>query len=72
MRATHKNAQQDFRVEDSGGVVLFHMRSKAARIWVRENVNAESWQFLGDALAVDRRYAENLVAGIVSSGLSVA
>ena len=39
--------------------------------WVKENVNLESWQWLGDSFAVEHRYAVDLVVGMLGEGLVV-
>ena len=54
-----------FEVSDRGASVVGIVPLTAkAREWVKENVYAEPWQWLGDTLCVDHRYADDLLTGI--------
>ncbi len=46
------------------------LKTDGAREWVEENVQTESWQWLGQALVVDGRYIEDLELGMVDAGLT--
>lgn len=61
----------DARVENHGNLFLLHLLSPEARAWVDEHVQTESWQWAGEALAVDQHYIENLVDAMVADGLEV-
>ena len=62
----------DVEVTDQGTIVLFTLHSERAKEWVQENVETESWQWLGDvSFAVDHRMAMSLVAGFVDEGMQV-
>lgn len=67
-----KRARVDVSVEDEGSVVVLRLRTRAAERWVREHVEAESWQWLGHDLVVDWRFVGALVQGLVEDGLRVA
>ena len=55
-----------------GTIVLFVLNTDIAKAFVDENVQLESWQWIGDqGFAVDPRCAENLIAGMQDSGLIV-
>ena len=46
-----------FAIADHGTIVTFTPLDDGARDWLRDNVQAESWQWQGETLAVDHRYA---------------
>jgi len=50
----------DVVIVPDGSVVLSQLLTDDARAFVEEHVATESWQWLGDSLAVEFRYAENL------------
>jgi len=63
---------EDVMVTPAGSVVRFRLCSPAAHEWVRENVQLESWQWLGVAVfAVDWRYASPIMRGMLDAGLLV-
>lgn len=68
-------AHPDVRVEKHGSVVLVRPLTKAAREWITYNVSDEPGdgaQWFAGSLAVEPRYVENLVAGMMGDGLVVA
>lgn len=64
-------AQADIVVESHGSVVSFQLVSQSAREWVEEFVATESWQFLGDRLCIDWRFADGLKNAALDAGLVV-
>ena len=54
-------------IENHGSVVLLRPLSDEARLWIDENVQTEGWQWFGDAFAVEPRYVEPLVRGLLES-----
>ena len=46
-------------------------KTNAAKDWIRDNVQYEAYQKLGEALCVEHRYIADLVAGMVEEGLRV-
>jgi len=58
-------------IENHGSIFLFRPRTGYAADWLRENVASEGWQWFGGALAVEPRYAGQLVCGIEDAGFSV-
>lgn len=62
----------DVRV--NGGGTMYHVTplTKAAKDWVSENVQLESWQWLGSGFGVEGRFLDNLLEGMVDSGLTVS
>jgi hypothetical protein len=69
-RAVSRNLY-DVSVYDHGSIVMVCPRTKAADKWIEENVALESWQWFGGGFAVEPRYLENLMAGMLCSGLIV-
>lgn len=62
----------DIRVHPEGTVVAISPETPAARQWIEENVQAEGWQWLGNMLVVDHRYALPLLRGAHDAGLVIA
>lgn len=52
-------------------ITLFTFESKDERDWLEKNTNAEGWQWLGNTLAIDTRFASDLVDGIVNAGFTL-
>jgi hypothetical protein len=61
----------DVQVDNQGTIVAITPLSDAAREWLNENVQAESWQWVGDTLGVEPRYAGPLLEGMQAAGLTV-
>lgn len=61
----------DVLVDNQGTIMVLTPQTQEAKDWFDENVEAEGWQWMGDGLAVDHRMAENLLQGILTSGLTV-
>lgn len=61
----------DVLVENHGTIFMLRPQTEAAEQWIEDHVQTEGWQWLGKGLAVDHRYAENLVAGMIEAGLAV-
>jgi hypothetical protein len=63
----------DFYVRDEGSIVMFFPVSARCREWIDENVGAETWQWMGNkvALCVDHSLATNLYQGMCESGMSI-
>ncbi len=62
----------DFTIADHGSVFLIRPVSEAARQWLDENAVAEPWQWLGGALAVDHRFARNIIAELTDAGFKIS
>lgn len=63
-------AETDVQVENHGSIFLFRILTDAAQSWVDENVSEEA-QWMGNGLAVEHRYAEDLAQGMLNAGLNV-
>ncbi len=62
----------DIRVNADGTIVLFTPLTAAGRAWIHHHTHSEPWQWLGDSLAVEHRYAGDLVQGMRKDGLKVS
>lgn len=71
-RAHLHSDKPDVVVTNDGSVVSFAPQTPAATAWIEDNVQSESWQWLGKSLVVDHRYAAQLVQGMLDAGLTVA
>jgi hypothetical protein len=64
----------DFTVYSDGphpSIYLLTPHTPAARAWLGENVQTESYQFIGTSLALEHRYIAEIVAGIRADGMEV-
>lgn len=61
----------DFEVNDQGSIVLITPMNENASEWMGENVQTESWQWMGPSLGVDHRCAQALLDGIEEEGFTV-
>jgi hypothetical protein len=60
----------DVEVIDECTVVVFHLKTEAARSWVEENMNVPScWQISANRFGVDRREARHTIAVMEGGGL---
>lgn len=64
-------AKADVLVSDHGSVVTVAPLTGDARTWVAQNVELEAWAWMGGAFAVEPRYLDNLIDGMVGDGLTV-
>lgn len=63
---------RDVSVENLGGSIVFvRPLTDAAREWVNEHVELESWQWMGGAFAVEPRMLEYLLDGMIEDGLKL-
>lgn len=62
----------DVQINDQGTVVAFIFTSINAKEWAKENLQTESWQWLGDStLAVDHRFANDIISLLQEEGFVV-
>jgi hypothetical protein len=64
------NRTADVSIENHGSLFLFRLLTPAATEFVDENVSEDA-QFLGNALAVEPRCAQDLAQGMIDAGLAV-
>ena len=55
-----------FEVSYHGSIVLVAPLCPEAKEWIDEHVQPKSWQWFGGALAVEPRYADDLIAAMAS------
>ena len=66
--------EPDVRVSGEGpysSVYRVELLTDRAKNWVAENVDTESWQWLGSALVVEHRFVDTLLGGMVDADLLV-
>lgn len=68
---TKLQKKPDVLIEPHGTIFLFRPESGAAKAWLDEHIAGDA-QWFGGALVVEHRYAENLAAGMLESGLTLA
>jgi hypothetical protein len=61
----------DVDICGNGSTILFTPLSGEARAWFAEHVHSEPWQWVAGGLAVDRRLADDLMAGLHNAGFTV-
>lgn len=61
----------DFQAEYHGSIAFMQPITDEARAWIAEHVQVESWQWHGDAFAVEPRMLPDLISGIKGDGLTV-
>jgi len=42
-----------------------------AKAWIEENTQSESYQWMGQVLCIEHRYAAKVVAGMTEAGLKI-
>lgn len=45
-------------------------KTDIAKNWIKDNIVSEPWQWLGNRLAVDHHYIEDLELGMLDAGLT--
>ena len=60
----------DLHVEDHGSIILIRPASDEGRRWIND-IASKDVQFLGDAMAVEPRYIQNVVEIAQQAGLTV-
>lgn len=65
------SATADVLVNNEGSVIMLIPNSTAGKAWIDENLQLESWQWLGGGAAIEWRYAPDIVNGMQEDGLEV-
>jgi hypothetical protein len=55
---------------DDGSVVAIHPHSDAGLDWLADNCQTEPWQWLGNRVAIEPRYAAEIFHGARDDGLA--
>lgn len=50
-----------FIINDLGTITVIIPKTVKAFIWLKNNLHTESWQWDGDMLSIDSRYAEDII-----------
>ena len=66
-----KSISADFTITDGGSVCLLTPTTSAARRWLDENIGEDAI-YLGHGLAVERRFIDQIIEGIVADGFRVS
>ena len=61
----------DIQLHDGGSLIGFQPMTDAAYEFMDEQVQAESWQWMGPILWVDVRLARDLMQGMIDHGLEL-
>lgn len=59
----------DVRVTYHGTIYMVEVVTPAAQAWVNDNLELESWQWMGGSFAVEPRMMDNLLDGMREDGL---
>lgn len=57
--------------QEGMSIVLVTPENRQERKWLEQSTNADAWQWLGGSLAIDARFALDLLEGARSAGLDV-
>ncbi len=60
----------DIIVTNHGSLFMLHAHTRRAHAWLNEHLSEDA-QWLGDAVAVEPRYVQDIVAGAQRDGLVV-
>jgi len=69
--AANDGFKPDFLYSDQDKVSLLQPLTAAGREWLNDNVQAEGWQFFGNALAIELRYVPGVIEGAITDGLEI-
>jgi hypothetical protein len=56
---------------DGGTIATLQPNTEVASDWIEDNVRADRHNYLGSALAIEHRYIDDILAGIVDDGLTI-
>lgn len=60
----------DFSFADHGSVTILTPLNEQAKAWVKEHIDPDHFSF-GRGIAIEHRYAGDILSGIVNDGFSV-
>jgi hypothetical protein len=67
--ATTKTKAPDVLIANEGTLLTFCPLSSRAKRWIEENVHSDAYQWFGNVLVVEHRFAWGLAAGMNDAGL---
>lgn len=56
--------KRNFNISFNGSVVTIQPKTKKASKWIADNLQVESWQRFGPAVAIDSRLAQDIIEAI--------
>jgi hypothetical protein len=56
--------KRNFNICFNGSIVTIQPKTKKASKWIDDNLQLESWQIFGPAIAIDSRFAEDIINAI--------
>lgn len=59
----------DFELVDQGSIIQVIAKTDTAKDWINENVEAPDYMWNGTVLNVERRFAPDLVHGMLTDGM---
>lgn len=62
----------DIFIRDEGTIIVLSPATKRGQAWMDDNIQAESWQWMGGGLCVDHRMAQDIIDGMTIGGLGLA
>lgn len=66
-----KKQSADFTLTDGGSVCLLTPTTSDARRWLDENIGEDAL-YLGQGIAIERKYVQQILDGIQADGFEVA
>lgn len=60
-----------FTASNHGGIILLTPKTEAALAWAGEHLQVESWQTLGQSIAIEPRYFTDISEGVQDDGLTI-
>ena len=73
MPQTRKQPEIDIRVENEGSIFLLRPSTDAARSWVNEHIGPDNgFQPYWPTVVIERRYAQDILEGVIAEGMVVA
>lgn len=56
--------KKNFKFQHSGSFVQIFALTDKATNWLSENLSLESWQWIGNSVAIDKRYFDDIYAAM--------
>lgn len=61
----------DFRVSDEGTIVRLEPLTRAAKRFVRENIDVPDWAYFGNTICCDHRPGHDIVDRLLGDGYNI-
>ena len=62
----------DIEIEECSSIVFYKPLTAIGRLWVKKQVEHESWQWFGASLAIDKRFANAITQALLESTLVIS